>query len=234
MLRIAIVEDEDGFAKELEGYLERFGRENDETILTFRFRDGGEIAACDTQEFDIILMDIQMEQMDGMTAAEKIRERDGAVIIIFITNRADFAIRGYQVDALDYVLKPVNYLSLARTIGRAVQRRENRQGRKISLNTRRGLLTIDVNRIRYIESQGHNITYYTEIGEYTVRDRMQDIEENMRQYGFYRINKGCLVNLRCVDGVSNGCVIAGESVLPVSRGRRQDFMNTLTRYMGEN
>ena len=61
-------------------------------------------------DFDIILMDIQMKYMDGMTAAEQIRKLDSEVIIMFITNMTQYAIRGYEVDALDYVVKPVEYL----------------------------------------------------------------------------------------------------------------------------
>ena len=111
MIRIAVVEDEDEFAAELTDYLDRFKKENNIQLSVKRFRDGTEVTEGYTGEYDLILMDIQMQRMDGMRAAEMIRRQDPRVIIIFITNRADYAIRGYQVDALDYVLKPVNYLS---------------------------------------------------------------------------------------------------------------------------
>ena len=234
MLRIAIVEDEDVFAQELLSYLTRFERERGETFLISRFSDGDEIADPYPGGFDLILMDICMRFMDGMTAAEKIRESDDQVVIIFITNRADYAIRGYQVDALDYVLKPVNYISFAQKMSRALERIAGRRTKKIGLNTRSGLLRIDIDRIWYIESHGHEITYHTKLGDYMVRERIQDIEKVMEADGFFRINKGCLVNLRHVDGIQDHCALVGGNRLPVSRARKAEFMAALTKSLGES
>ena len=233
MIRIAIVEDEDVFAEQLKEYIGRFGQENDEQFAVQRYRDGDEIIERYTGDVDIILMDIQMQFTDGMTAAEKIRETDLHVIIIFITNRADYAIRGYQVDALDYVLKPINYLSFAQKMFRALERISNRQVIKVPIKTRNGLLRVDVGRIYYIESQIHNITYHTALGDFTVRDKMQDIEETLLRYGFFRSNKGYLVNFKYVDGVQDGCCLVHGNKLPISRARKAEFMAALTRYMSE-
>ncbi|MBO7710081.1 MAG: response regulator transcription factor [Lachnospiraceae bacterium] len=234
MLRIAIVEDEDVFAQELISYLARFERESGEVFRISRFSDGDEIADPYPGGFDLILMDICMRFMDGMTAAEKIRETDDRVVIIFITNRTDYAIRGYQVDALDYVLKPVNYISFAQKMSRALDRISGRRTKKIALNTRNGLLRIDIDRIRYIESHGHEMTYHTKLGDYMMRGRLQDVEKMMEADGFFRINKGCLVNLRHVDGIQDQCALVDGNRLPVSRARRSDFMAALTKTLGES
>ena len=109
MLHIAIVEDEERYAAELEEFIRRYGEETSRQISVTHYQDGEDLVEDYRGGFDILLMDIQMKFMDGMTAAEKIREQDQEVQIIFITNRNDYAIRGYEVDALDYVLKPVSY-----------------------------------------------------------------------------------------------------------------------------
>ena len=234
MIHTAIVEDEDFFARELEQYIDRFGQESGERFSVRRFADGDEIAENYAGGFDLILMDIQMKYMDGMTAAEKIRETDSQVIIIFITNKADYAIRGYQVDALDYVLKPINYLSFAQKMHRALERLQNRRGQSVVINTRNGMLRMDVRKIYYIESQGHNLTYYTAVGDYTVREKIQDVEEALAPYGFFRSNKGYLVNLHCVDGVADGCCLVNGRQLQIARARRTEFMAALARYMGDS
>ena len=107
MITIAIVEDEEAYAKQLTEYIEKYQQESGRRFKVIRFTDGDEIVEKYTGEYDIILMDIQMQFMDGMTAAEEIRKFDTKVVIMFITNMTNYAIRGYEVDAMDYVLKPV-------------------------------------------------------------------------------------------------------------------------------
>ena len=109
MITIAIVEDEEAYAKQLTEYIEQYQQESGKRFRVIRFTDGDEIVEKYTGEYDIILMDIQMQFMDGMTAAEEIRKFDTKVVIMFITNMTNYAIRGYEVDAMDYVLKPVTW-----------------------------------------------------------------------------------------------------------------------------
>lgn len=109
MIRIAIVEDETVYKEQLIEYLKEFEQERSETLKIDTFSDGDEIVENYQAQFDIILMDIQMNFMDGMSAAEEIRKIDSEVVIIFITNLAQYAIKGYEVDALDYILKPISY-----------------------------------------------------------------------------------------------------------------------------
>ena len=233
-INIAIVEDEDQAAAAIEKFLERFGKEHGIQFRAERFTDGAQIAGTDADEYDVILMDIMMKEMDGMTAAEKIRDCGSDAVIIFITNRTDYAIRGYQVDALDYVLKPLNHLSFSRTLEKALEKLKNRKGQKVVIHTKSGKLFLDAGDIYYVESQGHNITYSTKRGEVTVRDRIQDVEENLVPMGFFRSNKGYLVNLRYVDGVQDECALVNGKKLPVSRSRKPAFMTALTRFMGES
>ena len=110
MIKIAIVEDEAMYAKQLEEFLHQYEAENHEAFDITIYSDGDQIVNKYKSQFDIILMDVEMKFMDGMSAAEEIRKMDSEVVIIFITNMAQYAIRGYAVDALDYVLKPVSYL----------------------------------------------------------------------------------------------------------------------------
>ena len=122
MIRIAIVEDDRVCAGTLQEYLCRYEKESGEIIQSTLFEDGEDIAVGYRAEYDIILMDIEMQFMDGMSAAEAIRKVDEEVTIIFITNMAQYAIRGYSVNALDYVLKPVSYFAFSQRLDRAVSR----------------------------------------------------------------------------------------------------------------
>ena len=116
MIHIAIVEDESIYADSLQEYIQKYAQEQGRQIKVTLHTDGEDIVDNYTGEYDIILMDIQMRFMDGMTAAEKIRKLDEEVVIMFITNMTQYAVRGYQVDAMDYVLKPVEYFAFSQNL----------------------------------------------------------------------------------------------------------------------
>ncbi len=231
MINLAIVEDEDTYAAQLTEFVEKYQAESGNYFKITRFRDGDEITNGYKSQFDIILMDIEMKLMDGMTAAEEIRRLDQDVVIMFITNMTNYAIRGYQVDALDYVVKPVSYFAFSQKLGRAIGRIKKSSSNIISIDMPSGVKKLDIDNIFYIESEGHNLNFYTSGGEFTIRAKLADFEEQLAPYNFFRSNKGYLVNLKYVDGVENGaCLIAGKQLL-ISRARKSDFMNALTDYM---
>ncbi|MBE5831511.1 MAG: response regulator transcription factor [Butyrivibrio sp.] len=231
MIELAIVEDEDSYAAQLLDFVNRYQTESGNYFKVTRFTDGDEITNGYRGQFDIILMDIEMKLMDGMTAAEEIRKLDQEVVIMFITNMTNYAIRGYQVDALDYVLKPVSYFAFSQKLGRAISKMKKSAAKIISVDMPSGVKKLDIDNIFYIESEGHNLNFYTTGGEFSIRAKLKDFEEQLSEYNFFRSNKGYLVNLKYVDGVENGsCIIAGKSLL-ISRARKSDFMTALTDYM---
>lgn len=233
MIRVAIVEDEDLYANQLIEFVNKFKEETGEVFHIVRFRDGDEIVEGYTGTYDIIFMDIQMEFMDGMTTAEKIRELDSEVIIMFITNMTSYAIRGYQVDALDYIVKPIDYFSFRKKIERAIEKIVKKERPTISIRIKSDVMRIQTNDIYYIESDRHNLIYVTKKGTYKSRASMQEAEDFLVKYGFFRSNKSYLVNLQYVEGVIDGCCIINGSNLLISRARKANFMVAMTNYMGE-
>ena len=122
MIRIAVVEDEELYAEQLQNYISKYAEERKKQIKVTWFQDGEDIVSGYKGEYDIILLDIQMRFMDGMTAAEKIRELDSEVVLMFITNMIQYAVRGYEVDAMDYVVKPVEYFAFSQKLDKAIGR----------------------------------------------------------------------------------------------------------------
>ena len=233
MLRIAIVEDEENYISVLKGYLQRYKEESGEQIEVTVYHDGDEIAAFYRAQFDIILMDIEMKFIDGMTAAEEIRKIDSSVFIIFITNAAQYAIRGYEVGALDYILKPVAYFTFVQKLGRAVAKLKKRCEKWVTIPVRGGVVRTALSDIYYIESEGHSLTYHMKEGTEVSSATMKSVESAMENMDFVRINKCYLVNLEHVDGVKDKyAVVHGEKLL-ISRSRMKPFMQELTRYWGE-
>lgn len=232
MIHIAVVEDEQMYSDQLNGYLERYCKAGGTKMKVTFFTDGDEIIRNYSGEYDIILMDIQMRFMDGMTAAEKIREMDTKVIIIFITNMTQYAIRGYQVDALDYMVKPIEYFSFSQKLAKAIERIKPDHHQYISVTTDNGLKKLDIDDILYVESFRHYLKFETQKGGFQTRSTMKNAEETLEPHGFCRIHKGYLVNIKYVEEVrENNCVL-GIRQIPLSRVNRKNFMEKLTNYIG--
>lgn len=233
MIKIAIVEDEHAYAMQLQEYLRQYESENGEVFEISLFSDGDEIVNKYKPIYDIILMDVEMKFMDGMSAAEEIRKVDTEVVIMFITNMPQYAIRGYAVDALDYVLKPVSYFAFSQRLNRAIGRMKKRESKTIAISIKGGTVRLDVANITYIESQGHTLIFHTNVGCYESSGTMKDLEKELTSMNFYRGNKGYLINLAHVERVLDGCAIVRGQQLGLSRARKKEFMEALTRYWGE-
>ena len=234
MINIAIVDDDKSYINQMNEYFDRYTQESGETIKITTFSDGNDIVEKYRSQFDIILMDIEMKFMDGMSAAEEIRRVDKEVVIIFITNMSQYAIRGYAVEALDYMLKPVSYFAFSQRLNRAISRMKKREQKSLVIPVKGGVVRLPVNSIYYIESQGHNLLYHTTSGEYTSSGTLKDAEEALRELHFFRGSKWYLINLQQVQGLGDGFakLKSGEEV-PLSRSRKKEFMEALAQHWGE-
>ena len=189
LIHIAIVEDEPLFVQQLKEYIGRYEKDRGRRIKITTFADGEDITDDYRGGYDIILMDIQMRFMDGMTAAEKIRTLDHEVIIMFITNMIQYAVRGYEVDAMDYVVKPVEYFAFSQKLDKAIGRMKKAVQTYISVPTEDGLQKLAVSDIYYIESQGHDTCYRTARGEFLSRITLKELEDSMGGYGIFVVEK---------------------------------------------
>ena len=232
MVRIAVVEDDNSFVAELTEYLKSYQQRYEEKLEITLYRDGDEITSSYKAQFDIILMDIQMKFVDGMTAAKEIREMDSEVIIIFITNASQYAIRGYEVGALDYILKPVSYFVFSQKLTRAVERIKRLEKKDIIIQAKDGATRLNTSDVQYIESFDHNLVFHTEEKDFISNLTMKFIEKELNNSTFSRGNHCYLINLAYVDGIEDGCAVINGRKLQISRSRKNGFMKDLIKYWG--
>jgi len=169
-----------------------------------------------------------------MTAAKCIRELDQSVIIIFITNMAKYAIKGYEVGALDFVLKPVSYFAFSLKITKALTSLAHREKASVLLTFKNGMMRLPAEDITYIEILRRQMIVHTETEVYPVAGTLTEMEAKLGDAGFARCNKGYLVNLRHVKRITADSVQVGNDELLISRRRREDFLAAMTDYYGEN
>lgn len=233
MIRIGIVEDDPASSALLVGYLHRYEQEHDETFDVTTFADGAEVVAGYRPVYDILLLDVEMPGLDGFSAAERIRQLDRDVVIVFITNMTQYAIKGYEVDALSYVLKPVPYFAFSQEIKRSVARLRRRSADYVLLAVDGGMVRVATDDIVFLESAKHRTTVHTVDGKYSVVGPLKALEAELEGKSFFRSNSGYLVNLRHVRGVQqNSARMVGGHDLLISRPRRKAFLAALTDYIG--
>jgi DNA-binding LytR/AlgR family response regulator len=233
MINIAIVEDDKSYIQQLEEYLKRYEAEIGKELNITYFSDGLHIVENYKAEFDIILMDIKMSHMDGMTAAEKVREIDPEVIIIFITETPQYAIQGYTVGALDYILKPISYFAFSQRLEKAIIRITHRATHYITIVFKDGVQKINVENIYYVEIDNHTLTYHTKDGTYYNSGTLKDLEEKLTDVGFFRSHRYFLVNLRYIEGIQENCAIVNGKKLLISRARKAAFLEAFLDYIRE-
>ena len=232
-MHIAIVEDDANVQQQLAAYVNKFYEEDTHRYRLSVFSDGDEILEDFRADYDLILLDIQMKHLNGLETAERIRALDRDVYLVFVTNLAHYAIKGYSVQAFDFVLKPVNFMMLKQLLQRVENLVSVRQQRYVTLPTDMGLTRIDVNHIFYLETEEHFLIIKTDQGEYRMRDTMKNMEAVLTKYGFFRCNNCYLVNLKHVERVDGSTVYVNKEELTISRPRYKAFMEALTKYLGE-
>jgi len=216
----------------MQQFLSDYSQESGRAFHITHYNNGEDLVEHYQPEFDLLLLDVDMPFVDGMTAATLIRKRDPEVIIVFVTNLAQYAIQGYSVNALDYILKPLNYFSFSQHLTRALRYVRKQEDDYLTVAVKGGILKFEVGDIFYIERLGHQLMLHTRDGVHTSSATLQQMEEALSGKGFVRCNKGYLVNLAHVSGVRDGCaVVQGEKLL-ISRGRRGIFLDALADYVG--
>ena len=233
-MRIAIVEDDANVQQQLTTYIGKFYEEDPTRFKLSVFSDGDEVLEDFRADYDLILLDIQMKHLNGLETAEKIRQLDRDVYLVFVTNLANYAIKGYSVQAFDFILKPINYMMLKHLLQRVDKLVSARQQRYVTLPTDLGLTRINVNQIYYVETEAHFLIIKTDQGEYRMRDTMKNMEAALEKYGFFRCNNCYMVNLKHVDRVDGSTLYVNGEKLAISRPRYKAFMETLTKYWGGN
>lgn len=236
MIRIAIVEDEPVAAETLKNMITKFGTEN----APFAVFDVADFCDAETflrnfGEYDVIFLDIQMGGMSGMDAAREIRKKNEEVLIVFVTNMAQYAVESYEVEAYDFILKPLSYGNFFMKFRRILKKIAHSGNDDFcTLKTRFETRKVKIKDIVYVESSNHNLIFHVTGGE-EVRitgSTMNEWEAKLAPRYFVRCNSGFLVNLKYVSAVRGEYVEADGEQLRISRSRRQSFMTAFAKYVG--
>ena len=238
MIRTAIVEDNPKARADLWGFLERYGRERGTVFEITEYTNADDFLEETGPSYELVFMDIEMPGTSGMDAAKKLRERDNRAVLLFVTNMANFAIKGYEVDALDFLLKPVSYETICFRLDRAVKALEVRRESTVSISFAGGVRAVKASEFLYAEVQGHKLSYHLVDDVISVRGTLSDAEELLEgeaasaRIPYLQSNRYCLVNpmhIKMVDGYS--IYLDNGEVLDIARARKSEFLKDLAAWI---
>ena len=227
MKNIAIVEDENGAAEKLTSYIERYGEETGSKYNIVRFTDGAKILEDYASVYSVVFMDIEMPNMNGMEAAERLRKLDKTVSIIFITNLVQYAQKGYEVDAVGFLVKPVSYYDFSLKFKKALDIFVMHEERGVTLSLPGGLCRISTDKLMYVEIMRHRLYYHLVDDVVEMTGVLSAAEKQLSSFGFLRCNNCYLVNPKFVVKVKGFEVTVGRETLQISRLRRNAFLAEL-------
>lgn len=234
MLCVAIVDDELEHINILASYLNRFGTEKKFPIKPVSFSDAVDFLTKYQPVYDMVLMDIEMPYITGLEAAEQLRALDPKVPLVFVTSYAQYAPRGYEVNASGYLVKPVSYFSFYTLMDKVLRVSARDRDMELLIHARDGVKVLPHSEIIYIEISGHSLKYVTERGIFEASGSFTALESTLPSGSFVRASNSFLVHLKFVRGTSgNSVYVEGGTEIPISRARKKEFMIRLMRYFGD-
>ncbi len=234
MYRMLIVEDEDAAANSLAAAITRFGEEQGEELQVTRLRSAVDLDERVSRDADLIFLDIEMPGQNGMDAAFDLRTHDTSTPIVFVTNLAQYAVHGYAVNALDFIVKPFTYEDFALRMDRAMRVVRQRSGRTLSVRGKDGLRIFSASELVFVDMSGHDLVYHLESGEtVSARGSMRQAEGELGGAPFVRISSGCIVNMGHVRGVADAALsLSSGDTVWISRANKKLVLEAIARYLG--
>lgn len=234
-MRVLVVEDDDEQAALLVGYVERYGRERGVDLHVSRLTSAFPLADEDSPAFDMAFLDIGLPGINGLEAAQLVRQRDSRVPLVFVTDLAQYAVRGYEVQALDFVVKPVSYAQIVPRLDKMVRVARENARRTIVVTTEAGMRVVDLAQLVSVEVSRHDL-YFHLLGEgepLRRRGTMAAMAEELKDAPFVRISASCLANMDLIGRIDGTrLVMADGTELWFSRAKRKGAMDQIARHLG--
>lgn len=234
-MRIAVCDDEKFYREKITALIQKYLSDHQLDSVIDIFCSGEEFLSQSSNavKYDIVFMDINMEQTDGIETAMRIRAFQSNTYIVFVTAFIRYALDGYKVNAVRYIMKDTLDAAISECMDAILQKMQLRQ---ISFSFIEGEKKLYTDNLLYVESKKHkSVFYYQEeqLTKYQIYEKLDDIEKVLNGAGFLRIHKSYLVNMRHVRKISNYIaeLSTGEE-LPIPRIRYQAVKQKFVEYKG--
>lgn len=234
MLSIAVCDDEVIECCNMAKRIKEIMEEMKMPCIIRQFQSGRELLQA-LESFDIIFLDIIMQELDGMKTAQLFRKRAFDKMLIFVSSSREYVFEAYDVEAFQYLLKPVDGRKLKSVLRKAVLKTERRSQEFIIVSRERQKKKLFLDDIYYFEIKGRVVDVHGAEGIFTYYEQIGELEDKLRDKGFFRCHKSYLINLKYVDGYNRQEVILenGETIV-IAKRRYEEFCQKILKIMREN
>ena len=235
MINIAFVEDDLNFLELFNSFCDEYAANNK---LDFNYHHFGNaevfLEKCKTTAFDLVFMDIELPGLNGMETSKKLRQMDSKVVIVFVTNMASFAIEGYQVNAFDFILKPLVKQTFFMKMDRIVEKIKSEEDCFISLSYAHQQKLININELVIVDVRDHYIEFVLKHETVRFRGSLKNYEEQLYAFGFLKCNNHSLVNPRFIIRVDKDMLIMRDYQTEITRNKKKQFLESFALYLGKH
>ncbi|WP_160560093.1 LytR/AlgR family response regulator transcription factor [Parablautia muri] len=234
MLSIAVCDDEVieccNMAKKIKEVMEEMKK----ACIIRQFRSGGELLQA-PESFDIVFLDIMMQDPDGMKTAQMLREKASNKILIFVSSSREYVFEAYDVEAFQYLLKPVDERKLKRVLQKATLKTQRHSQEFIIVSRERQKKKLFLDDIYYFEIKGRVVDVHGTEGIFTYYEQIKDLENKLQDKGFFRCHKSYLINLKYVDGYNRQeAILDNGKRIVIAKRRYEAFCQEVLKVMREN
>lgn len=231
MLELVICDDEKVYRNDLKKIV---GTELDLSGISYRITefDCGEalVNSAEVKNSQIIFLDIEMKHLDGIETARKIRLINKPAIIIFVTSHADFVFQGYEVRALDYILKPYQKEKILKIVHTALEELEQSPEAFYLIESRGKSLRLPLQQVKYFFSDKRSVTAVALDSSHVFYGKLNEVEQELPAH-FVRIHNRYLININYLQSLEGSNAVIDSEMLPVSRAFKQELSIAFAKYM---
>lgn len=234
MIKFAVCDDEPFMIDEISTFIAKYMNDNPMISYHISHFQNGQSLLESHNDFDLTFLDIQMEQPDGMITAKRLRQQGNRSLLVFVTVLKECVFDAFEVQAYDYLIKPLDNNHFKRTMDRAMEYLKQKMSKNLVVKRSNSCEVISLSKIIYFEVIGRKIFIHQNNGTVIdYYDRLNELEKQVDKR-FFRCHRSYLVNLDYVHSYSLGQIILPQgNIVPVSRLREKDFHKALLYHMRE-
>ena len=235
MFQAAVCDDIPEIRQELQQYFQRYAKESGITLTVDEYCSGSALLAADYLQYDLIILDVQMGEPNGIETARQIRSAGGSMTIIFFTNYVQYALEGYEVQAFRFLIKPLSYEQFASVAGKALLQLQKQQQDCLNIRQKDSTTRIPIAEINYAETERGHVILHTKSKESISSSlTMKELEAALASHPFFRCHTAYLVNMNEIKKITQQDVILQDNrIIPLSKHRKKEMKEALTNFWGD-